>query len=226
MRIDEIAAPGSLAAQAGVYGRSVARNLMQRAMPDTGVDQAPAPRSGAMPDTNITRPVMQQLVKAQQRLWTENLAELMRRTRNLTTNTAGVVSISDIPRADLERAIMSQVSDTLRALSQGRVTDVRKLPDLVPQQSRAQARNLVTDIKRNLGALLRIEPNRSNETRMQTLWASVLDNINQAVQMTQYQTVNIGGQDRLTLPGGQVLDPANPNDARVIAALKAQGAIR
>jgi hypothetical protein len=169
---------------------------------------------------------MQRLIQAQQQLWVQNLAGLMRSTRNLSTNTPGVVSVSDIPRADLERAIMSQVSDTLRSLSQGRVSDVRKLPDIVPPAAKAQARNLVTDIKRNLGALLRVEPNKANETRMKTLWASVLGNIDKALQMTQFQTMNVGGTDRLVLPGGQVLDPNNPNDARVIAALRAQGSIR
>lgn len=226
MLINEIAAPGSLAAQAGVYGRSVARALGQRLMPDAATDQALTPRSGAAPDTQLTAPIMQQLIQAQQQLWVQNLAELMRSTRNLSTNTAGVVSVSDVPRADLERAIMSQVSDTLRSLSQGRVSDVRKLPDIVPPAAKSQARNLVTDIKRNLGALLRVEPNKPNETRMKTLWASVLGNIDKALQMTQFQTTNVGGTDRLTLPGGQVLDPNNPNDARVIAALRAQGAIR
>lgn len=226
MRINEIATPGSLAAQAGVYGRSMANALRQRVMPDVSTDQTPAAKSGAVPDTELTAPVMQKLIQAQQQLWVQNLAELMRRTRNLTTNTPGVVSVSDVPRADLERAIMAQVSDTLRSLSQNRVTDLRRLPDLVPPQSRGQARNILTDIKRNLGVLLRTEPNKSNETRMKTLWASVLQNIEKALQMTQFQTLNVGGQDRLMLPGGQVLDPTNPNDARVIAALRSQGAIR
>jgi hypothetical protein len=185
MQIHEVTTPGSLVGQAGVFGRSLSQSLLQKLSPGIAGSERDGSESGGPPATGITGAVMQQLATAQQQLWTQNLLDLMRRTPNRGTGSPGVISIRAVPRAELERLIMAQVSETLRTLSRGRIADFRQLPGLVPVQSRANAQSLVTNIKRGLGQILTTEPNTANASRIKTLWGSVLSDLEQSALQAQ-----------------------------------------
>lgn len=200
MRINEVTAPpGSALAQAGVFGRVIADRIQQSLVPggdfqDPGVGGVQ--RQGAAQEfTTASAARMGELMTQS---YQQSLAQLMQDTRNPATGQSGVVSITQVPKPQVQRVIAQLIASTLQNLTNNKVSSMQKLPQMVSAEARTQAGTLTRQINNLASTLAGLEPGRDrDDAQIQRLWSAVSKSLADAANLVQFQPAS--GQ---TTPSG------------------------
>lgn len=190
MRINEVtAAPGSALAQAGVFGRAIADRIQQSLVPggdfqDDGVGGTQ--RQGAAQE--FTAPAAARMGELMTQSYQQSLAQLMQDTRNPATGRPGVVSVSQVPKQQIQQIIAQLIASTLQKLTNNRVPSMQKLPQIVSPEARTQAETLTRQINNIALTLGTLEPGRDrDDAQIQRLWSAVGKGLADAANLVQFQ---------------------------------------
>lgn len=193
MRINEVTAPpGSALAQAGVFGRAIADRIQQSLVPggdfqDPGVGGAQRQRA-AQEFTAASAARMGELMTQS---YQQSLAQLMQDTRNPATGQNGVVSITQVPKPQVQRVIAQLIASTLQNLTNRRLPSLQKLPQMVSQEAQGQANTVVRQVNNLASTLAGLEPGRDrDDAQIQRLWSSISKGLADAANLVQFQPVS------------------------------------
>jgi hypothetical protein len=235
MQIHEVTAPGSVGAQAGVFGRSLAQGITQALLPGANTAGSAAARAG---DTRaaadeVSEPVLRQQAAALTKTWNDMVTDQMKK--------AGISSPLQLP-AEQQQVMTNNLMDMInRTMLQQRFGgDFRSLPKWVDQPNQSKAQQMVTDIKRAAGKILNIRAQPQNLKQQQQQWYELAKTTNQAMRLASYSPYQYGSTQQSAQPtqkatqppritvtptgyqlGKLKLDPRNPVDAAVIAKIQA-----
>ena len=192
MLINEItAAPGSAMAQAGVFGRTIADRIQQSLVPggDFAQDGVGAPqRQGAA--QQFTAASAARMGELMSQSYQQSLAQLMQDTRNPATGQNGVVSITQVPKQQVQQVIARLIASTLQNLTNNRISSIQKLPQTVSPEARTQANTLARQINNIALTLGTLEPGRDrDDQQIQRLWTAVGKGLADAANLLQFQPV-------------------------------------
>lgn len=193
MRINEVTAPpGSALAQAGVFGRAIADRIQQSLVPggdfqDPGVGGAQ--RQGAAQE--FTAASAARMGELMTQSYQQSLAQLMQDTRNPATGQNGVVSITQVPKPQVQRVIAQLIASTLQNLTNRRLPSLQKLPQMVSQEAQGQANTVVRQVNNLASTLAGLEPGRDrDDAQIQRLWSAVSKGLADAANLVQFQPVS------------------------------------
>ena len=247
MRINEIlatsvireAAPGSFAAQAGVFGRALGQGITQAMLPGAntgGTTAAPTGDPGAA-SAELSEPIIRQQADALAKNWNSMVADQMQQ--------AGVATPDQLSGSQKQALARGLVNQLHQSMLQGRFgSDFKSLPRWVNQRSQSDAQRIVREIEQSLASIFNWSKQPQTPQEQQKQWYGLARAANQASRLVTFNpnqasmmasagrgarvgaaikqppkiTVAPTGQYRL---GDQVLDPSNPNDAAVIAKIQA-----
>lgn len=187
MLINEVAAPGSALAQAGVFGRAIADRIQQSLVPggdfsNTGVGGAQR-QAAAQEFTAASAARMGELMYQG---YQQNLSRLMQNTRDPATGNMGVTSISQVPRQQIEQMVTQMVTSTLQNLTNNRVSTIDRLPNTVAPEARANASVMTRQIKNMISTLPTLDPGKDQQ-RIQRLLTSAGQFLAYAANTVQFQ---------------------------------------
>lgn len=217
MLINEVAASGSALAQAGVFGRAIADRIQQSLVPggDFSKDGVGGPQRQAAAQ-EFTAASAARMGELMSQGYQQSLAQLMQDTRNPATGRNGVVSITQVPRQQVQQMVSQLIASTLKNLTNNRVPHINKLPSMVSPEAQSQAGTLVRQINNIASTLTTLEPGRDrDDQQIQRLWTAVGKGLADAANMTQFQGAT-----------GQIAAGANTARAGANAQQLAQAAQR
>lgn len=218
MRINEVtAAPGSALAQAGVFGRAIADRIQQSLVPGGDFTQdgvGGSQRQGAAQE--FTASSAARLGELMSQSYQQSLSKLMQDTRNPATGQPGVVSITQVPKQQVQQVIAAMTASTLQKLTNNRLSTIQKLPQMVSPEARPQANTLVRQISNLASTLATLEPGSDrDDQQIQRLWGAVGKGLADAANLLQFQPAS-----------GQTATGANTARAGASAQQLAQAAQR
>jgi hypothetical protein len=184
--VQEAYAPGSAGAQTSSFLGGVGRALAQKMIPSGGNTAAPlnktvAPGAAQGAAAQLSAPAVAALGKALQTQWSDTLTNIMATARNPQTGKAGVQSIKDVEKLELQQALISLVNGNLQRISGRQVSDYQDAANLVDKDAnQGKLRDMVADMSANIDkaidALLVTEPSRANAVKLTSFWNTIAQN--------------------------------------------------
>jgi hypothetical protein len=184
-------------------------------------------------------PLVNQIAQSLNAGWSQAIQQAMTQAYS----SRGVTSVKDIPRDQLKRVLVSQLNSTLNKMSNDELQDYREISKLVDPQAYGGkgakvALDAVRELETAMGTILATvatEPSNAQQAKLSRLWQTTAEKLYTIASLATFQspprrqragaprvTVQSGGQISI---GGEMLDPADPKNAQIIATLRRQGKI-
>lgn len=218
-------APGALKAVAGMAGRAIIDKI-------TGLDTQSLMSPGKI-DSGALETATDQLALKLNQQWPLVVNQVMSQTKNPRTGAVGVTDFREIDKRALALAFNKKISELVGPLSKNRfrgINDIMKIPQTKfnPDQLR-----VIQDQQRKINAATRLllgtNPGGAGAEIVKKSWRGLINSVLKLTQiLSQAQTGGLAAAkitkvgDRVSLDG-RVLDPANAQDAAMLASLQAQG---
>lgn len=178
----------------------------------------------------LVRPLIPKISASMREAWSQSVQDLMSRTINQSTGRPPVLSMGDIQKSQLEKAINNQLTYFMQKASGGQIYDFAHADLKIPNpEIQADIDKAKIEIEQDIGVIISKEINKQNQGLLNEKWNQVTKNLLLIANLVRFapQTKLAAAQPRVQLDqkskqwmidGRVVFDPTNPQHLAIAKA--------